>query len=124
MMEKSNTVMKALGGSGQPVAAQLAVDDVSLIDFAKKAGKNIFSVIPDATRTQKYLKGPANIHYVCDPEMVTELLAGVGRRFPKSQFTRNVIGAAVGNGMILAEGEQWRKDTGMPRCLRPVTCRC
>ena len=82
MMEKSNTVMKALGGSGQPVAAQLAVDDVSLIDFAKKAGKNIFSVIPDATRTQKYLKGPANIHYVCDPEMVTEVHCGrVFKRF-------------------------------------------
>ncbi|KKN37399.1 hypothetical protein LCGC14_0763840 [marine sediment metagenome] len=108
VMGKSNTAMEARGGSSHPVAAQLAVDDVSLIDFAKKAGKNIFSVIPDATRTQKYLKGPANIHYVCDPEMVTELLAGVGRRFPKSQFTRNVIGAAVGNGMILAEGEQWR----------------
>nr|WP_184566881.1 cytochrome P450 [Sulfitobacter undariae] len=81
---------------------------MSLLDFAKKAGKNIFSVIPDATLTQRYLKGPAKIHYVCDPEMVTELLAGVGRRFPKSEFTRNVIGPAVGKGMILAEGEQWR----------------
>ena len=67
VMGKSNTAMEARGGSSHPVAAQLAVDDVSLIDFAKKAGKNIFSVIPDATRTQKYLKGPANIHYVCDP---------------------------------------------------------
>lgn len=92
----------------QIVSAELATSDVGLIDFARKAGKNIFSVIPDATRTQKYLRGPANIHYVCDPEMITELLAGVGRNFPKSQFTRNVIGPAVGNGMILAEGEKWR----------------
>ncbi len=92
----------------QIVSAELATSDVGLIDFARKAGKNIFSVIPDATRTQNYLRGPANIHYVCDPEMITELLAGVGRNFPKSQFTRNVIGPAVGNGMILAEGEKWR----------------
>lgn len=90
------------------VQADLAGSDVSLIDFAKKAGKNIFSVIPDATRTQTYLKGPANIHYVCDPDMVTELLAGVGRAFPKSQFTHNVIGAAVGKGMILSEGQKWK----------------
>ena len=90
------------------VKADLAKTDVGLIDFAQKAGKNIFSVIPDATRTQTYLKGPANIHYVCDPEMVTDLLAGVGRRFPKSQFTHNVIGAAVGNGMILSEGQKWK----------------
>lgn len=95
-------------GARHPIEAELAKTDIGLLDFARKAGKNIFSVIPDATRTQKYLKGPANIHYVCDPEMVTELLAGVGRSFPKSQFTRNVIGPAVGNGMILSEGEKWR----------------
>ena len=94
----------------QLVEADLAQDDVGLLDFAKKAGRNIFSVIPDATRTQTYLKGPANFHYVCDPEMVTELLAGVGRRFPKSQFTHNVIGPAVGNGMILSEGAKWKEQ--------------
>ncbi|WP_050929804.1 cytochrome P450 [Aestuariivita boseongensis] len=93
---------------GPLVQADLATEDVGLVDFAKKAGKNIFSVIPDATRTQTYLKGPANMHYVCDPEMVTDLLAGVGRRFPKSQFTHNVIGPAVGNGMILSEGQKWK----------------
>lgn len=93
-----------------PVSAELATGNISLVQFAKKAGKNIFSVIPDATRTQSYLRGPANIHYVCDPDMITELLAGVGRSFPKSQFTRNVIGPAVGNGMILSEGEKWRSQ--------------
>jgi cytochrome P450 len=92
------------------ISAELATKDVSLIDFARKAGKNIFSVIPDATRKLAYLRGPANIHYVCDPEIITELLAGVGRNFPKSQFTRNVIGPVVGNGMILAEGQKWREQ--------------
>ena len=67
--------------SKQLVAAELAGDDVSLLDFARKAGRNIFSVIPEATRTQTYLRGPANMHYVCDPAMITELLAGVGRHF-------------------------------------------
>ncbi len=109
-MHAKDLDMKALAQHNgmRPVAAKLASENISLIDFARKAGTNIFSVIPDATRTQKYLKGPANIHYVCDPDMITELLAGVGRNFPKSQFTRNVIGPAVGNGMILSEGEKWR----------------
>ena len=92
------------------VSAELAGADVGLLDFAQKAGRNIFSVIPEATRHQVYLKGPANIHYVCDPEMVTDLLAGVGRHFPKSQFTHNVIGPAVGNGMILSEGQKWKEQ--------------
>ncbi len=107
-IEETGAKAPARREAALPVAAKLADDNIGLIDFAKKAGKNIFSVIPDATRTQTYLKGPANIHYVCDPEMITELLAGVGRNFPKSQFTRNVIGPAVGNGMILSEGEKWR----------------
>ncbi|MFV0512382.1 MAG: cytochrome P450 [Jhaorihella sp.] len=93
-----------------PMAARLASEQIGLLAFAHKAGRNIFSVIPDATRHQTYLRGPANIHYVCDPDMITELLIGRGRHFPKSQFTRNVIGAAVGNGMILAEGEKWKEQ--------------
>lgn len=100
------------GATGQdtriPMAAKLADGDVGLIDFARRAGKNIFSVIPDATLRQTYLRGPANIHYVCDPDTIMELLVGPGRYFPKSQFTRNVIGPAVGNGMILSEGQKWK----------------
>ncbi len=91
-----------------PVAAEMATEDLNLISFARKAGKNLFSVIPDATRHELYLRGPGNLHYVCDPEMITEVLIGVGRHFPKSQFTKNVIGDAVGNGMILSEGDKWK----------------
>lgn len=93
-----------------PMAATLAAGQIGLVAFARKAGRNIFSVIPEATLHQTYLRGPANIHYVCDPDMVTELLVGRGRNFPKSQFTRNVIGSAVGNGMILAEGQAWKEQ--------------
>ena len=97
-------------GAPVPMAARLASGQISLIAFARKAGKNIFSVIPEATLHQTYLRGPANIHYVCDPDTIMELLVGKGRHFPKSQFTRNVIGAAVGKGMILAEGEEWKEQ--------------
>jgi len=109
---KPNLAHVVLPEREQPplVKADLAQGDIGLVEFAKKAGRNIFSVIPDATRTQTYLKGPANFHYVCDPDMVTELLAGAGRRFPKSQFTHNVIGTAVGNGMILSEGAKWKEQ--------------
>lgn len=91
-----------------PIAARLAQNDVGLIEFARKAGKNILSVIPEETRHKTYVRGPANLHYVCDPEIITEVLVGAGKHFPKSAFTKNVIGSAVGNGLILAEGEKWK----------------
>lgn len=109
-MGKTQTPHPNAPAAPVPMAACLATEPIGLVDFARKAGKNIFSVIPDATLHQTYLRGPANIHYVCDPDMVIELLVGRGRHFPKSQFTRNVIGSAVGNGMILAEGEKWKQQ--------------
>ena len=92
----------------RPLAADLAKGKVGLIEFARKAGRDILSVIPEETLHETYLRGPANLHYVCDPEIITEVLVGKGRHFPKSSFTKNVIGSAVGNGLILAEGDKWK----------------
>ncbi|QFT92135.1 Pentalenene oxygenase [Roseovarius sp. THAF9] len=91
-----------------PVAAKLAMTSVNLLAFAKLAGRNMLEVIPVETTQQTYLRGPLNIHYICDPEMITELLVGPGRRFPKAKFTKDIIGSAVGNGLILSEGDKWR----------------
>ena len=91
-----------------PVAAQLATTPIGLIAFAQKAGRNMLHVIPDETRTQLYLRGQLNIHWICDPEIVTELLIGQGRHFPKAKFTKDILGPAVGNGLMLAEGEKWK----------------
>ena len=93
-----------------PIAAKLAVKPVNLLEFAKLAGRNMLEVIPVETTRQTYLKGPLNIHYICDPEMITELLVGQGRQFPKAKFTKDIIGSAVGNGLILSEGEKWRQQ--------------
>ena len=93
-----------------PISAKLATKPVGLIEFARLAGRNMLEVIPAETTRQTYLRGPLNIHYICDPEIITELLVGAGRRFPKAKFTKDIIGSAVGNGLILSEGERWRKQ--------------
>ncbi len=93
-----------------PVSANLAEKPVTLLQFARSAGRNMLEVIPAETLRQTYVRGPLNIHYICDPEMVTELLVGKGRSFPKAKFTKDIIGSAVGNGLILSEGEKWRKQ--------------
>lgn len=94
--------------NAMPIAAKLAQEPVGLLEFAKLAGRNMLEVIPAETLQQTYLRGPLNIHYLCDPEIITELLIGAGRRFPKAKFTKDIIGSAVGNGLILSEGEKWK----------------
>lgn len=93
-----------------PVAARLAEKPVTLLQFARSAGRNMLEVIPAETLRETYVRGPLNIHYFCDPEMITELLVGQGRSFPKAKFTKDIIGSAVGNGLILSEGEKWRQQ--------------
>ena len=93
-----------------PIAAKLATKPVGLLEFARLAGRNMLEVIPCETLTQTYVRGPLNIHYICDPEIITELLVGSGRHNPKAKFTKDIIGSAVGNGLILSEGEKWRKQ--------------
>ena len=92
----------------KPISAKLATKPINLIQFAKLAGKNMLEVIPIETTQQTYLRGPTNIHWICDPEIITEILVGKGKWFPKSQFTKDIIGSAVGNGLILSEGEKWK----------------
>ncbi len=106
--------MNAQGSMGAfgptPVAARLAEKPVSLLKFAQLAGRNMLEVIPVETTQQTYVRGPLNIHYFCDPEMITELLIGEGRKSPKAKFTKDILGSAVGNSMMLAEGEKWKQQ--------------
>lgn len=96
------------GASVMPVQAKLAEKPIGLLEFARHAGRNMLEVIPIETTQQTYLRGPLNIHYICDPEIITELLVGKGRDFPKAKFTKDIIGSAVGNGLILSEGAKWK----------------
>lgn len=93
-----------------PIAAKLAEKPVGLLEFARLAGRNMLEVIPIETQQRTYVRGPLNIHYICDPEIITELLVGRGRHFKKAKFTADIIGSAVGNGLILSEGEKWRQQ--------------
>lgn len=93
-----------------PKAARLAQKPIGLLEFARLAGRNMLEVIPDETRSELYLRGPARIHWICDPDMITEILLGRGRYFPKASFTRQILGSAVGKSMMLSEGKAWREQ--------------
>jgi cytochrome P450 len=105
-----NKMTRAVEPGVVPVSANLAEGPIGLIRFAQLAGRNMLEVIPAETLRKTYVRGPLNIHYIGEPDMVMELLVGEGRAFPKAKFTKDIIGSAVGNGLILAEGEKWRRQ--------------
>jgi cytochrome P450 len=94
--------------SALPVQAEMAMGKVSIFTFVKNAGQNLLSVIPEETKSKRYVRGPARLHYVCDPAIITAILVEHAAVFPKSQVTRNILGPAIGNGMILSEGPVWK----------------
>lgn len=91
-----------------PVQAEMAKGKVSLLRFLRQAGRDLLSVIPEETKNKRYVRGPARLHYVCDPEIITAILVEHPEAFPKSQVTKNILGSAIGNGMILSEGPVWK----------------
>jgi cytochrome P450 len=94
--------------SALPVQAEMARGKVSIFTFVKNAGRNLLSVIPEETKSKRYVRGPARLHYVCDPAIITAILVEHATVFPKSQVTKNILGSAIGNGMILSEGPVWK----------------
>jgi cytochrome P450 len=100
--------MSADTHSALPVQAEMAKSKVSIFTFVRHAGRNLLSVIPEETKNKRYVRGPARLHYVCDPVIITAILVEHAEVFPKSQVTKNILGSAIGNGMILSEGPVWK----------------
>ncbi|MGL4237812.1 cytochrome P450, partial [Tabrizicola sp.] len=93
-----------------PIQAELARGKVGLLAFAKHAGRNLLAVIPDETKTQRHVRGPARMHFVIDPAIIETILVEKAAIFPKSQVTKNILFSAIGNGMILSEGPVWKEQ--------------
>ncbi len=91
-----------------PIQAEMATGPVGLWHFVRRAGHSLLSVIPAETQEALYIRGPARIHYLCDPDLISRVLVSEAATFPKSQVTKNILGSAIGNGMILSEGQTWK----------------
>ena len=46
--------------------------------------------------------------YVLDPELIQEVLVRRADRFPKTPENKRVLGPALGDGLLTAEGAHWR----------------
>jgi cytochrome P450 len=54
--------------------------------------------------------GPPLRVYVCDPELVRTVLLDKHEIFPKTEILRRLLGPLLGRGIMLSEGDEWRRQ--------------
>lgn len=74
--------------------------------------RNPLQCIPRAVYEQPLtlVSGPPARAYVCSPELVKEVLLDRREEFPKTRIQHRVLGPLLGNGILLADGEDWRSQ--------------
>jgi cytochrome P450 len=77
--------------------------------------RNPLSSVPQAIYEEKvvvYDNGRALIVWVCDPELIEELLLHAAEAFPKTPLEKRVFERTLGDGILTAEGANWRWQRG------------
>jgi cytochrome P450 len=72
--------------------------------------RNPLETIPEAAYHEPILlvDGLRKIVWVADPELVKAVLLDRREEFPKDPLARRVLGPLVGNGVLIAEGKEWK----------------
>jgi cytochrome P450 len=94
-----------------PIHVPPMSDDAGAMDFMRSMVANPLSAIPrSAYREPVTLAGFArsNIAYICDPDILAEVLIERAGDFPKSFIDQQIMRPAVGDSLLVAEGETWR----------------
>ena len=82
------------------------------LSFLWHAVQNPIRTLPRSTYTE-----PVTVHrptprravaWICDPDLIEELLVDKQGRFHKHYFEERVLGAALGDGLLIARGDNWR----------------
>jgi cytochrome P450 len=86
-------------------------DDAGRMRFLRSVISNPLAAIPQsAYREGISVPGfsRSNIAFVCDPDVLEEVLVDRVGDFPKSLIDQQIMRPAVGDSLLMAEGETWR----------------
>jgi cytochrome P450 len=94
-----------------PVHVPPMPDDAGRLRFLRSVISNPLAAIPQSAYRQG-LSQPgfanSNIAFVCDPDVLEEVLIERVGDFPKSLIDQQIMRPAVGDSLLMAEGETWR----------------
>jgi cytochrome P450 len=113
-MEKEMTMTKA----ANPVAGPFVEDTyfprrMGLIEFLRRAREDGLSIIqPDIfDRNLVYNRLLfLNMYTVLKPEYIEQVLLTNQKNYPKPRALRNMLGPVLGEGLLLSEGDFWRRQ--------------
>ena len=98
-------------GALYPPKIKPAAKMPSSFDFLRRVLKDPLLTLPPEAYEQPvvYRRWPVPIAYACEPAIVRAVLVDKRRDFErKPSIQRYVLGPLLGNGILLAEGHEWR----------------
>ena len=93
-----------------PARAPLARKPLGIAASLRAARRNLLEIIPELATYAPIISGNtgARWHMVMDPATLRHILKDRVEDYPKSIVTKLILGPAVGKGMFVAEGAEWR----------------
>ena len=86
-------------------------DDASFWKVARTTLSNPYQAVPASAYEKPALLSKRGAHlsiYLGDPDLVGEVLIRQAKSFPKSKIDYRVFGPSLGQGLLSADGEDWR----------------
>ena len=93
-----------------PARVPLATRPLGVIGSLRVARRNLLELIPEIATRAPMISGwtGARWHMVMEPAALRHILKDRVEDYPKSDVTKLILGPAVGKGMFVAEGAEWR----------------
>jgi len=98
-----------------PVRAVLRHAPPGILQSYAISQRNVLELIPAAALEEPVVSGAlaARWHMVMEPQAVRRVLNTRVDDYPKSDIARAVLRPAIGESMIVAEGDEWRRQRRM-----------
>ncbi|NKX43283.1 cytochrome P450 [Roseicyclus persicicus] len=96
---------------GLPVLARLPTRPMGVVDSYTAARENILGIIPARALELPVLSGrtgPQRWHMLMDPAAIRRVLLERVEDYPKSEATKSILRPAIGESLLVAEGDHWR----------------
>ncbi len=102
----------SVAAGGIPVRPRHMSGQAGLLEAYAMSQRNLLELIPQEAFTSPIVSGanPARFHLVMDPGAIRRVLQTRVEDYPKSDLARAILRPAIGDSMLIAEGQDWRRQ--------------
>jgi cytochrome P450 len=91
-----------------PPTVEPAPGPLSLPRFLVRFVANPLATVPRASYEEGIVVGANGWVWLTDPALIETVLLGEAERFPKTPLEKQVLGHALGEGILISQGATWR----------------